>query len=225
MITNWDLINLVGLVLNKEINGASFTQADFTTMINTQSIRLFNYKLGTRLNSRKFGKPEDYKPGTSDDELSPFFRKIDKVAVSGTIDMTAENPADIAYFIPNPFTARGFSKVTSGELGERLNNAITAPTLTDPIIVRSGNFKFDVYPSGILGATVAYYKFPTPALVLLTRNETTLRPEYDSVNSVETEWDDIDKIEICYMILRDAGMNLQRGDVEKYANELVKIPK
>lgn len=224
-MTNWDLIQLISLVLNKDLNGGSLTQTDFNTMINTQSNRLFNYKLGTRLNSRKLGIPEDYKPGTSDDELSPFFVKTDKVAVTGTIDMTSENPADIAYFIPSPFTARGFTKVTSGEIGERLNNAITSPTLSDPIIVRSGHFKFDVYPSGILGATIAYYKFPRPAVVAWTKNETTLRPEYDTVNSVELEWDDIDKIEICYMMLRDAGMNAQRGDIEKYADSLVKIPK
>jgi hypothetical protein len=227
-MNNWDLIRLVNIILRKNINGSSFTMSDYETAINASSLRLFK---------RKLGLPEEYSKGQAvaqqgvgvskeiDAELSVFFRKATKTAVSGTIDMTAENPAFISYMIPNPLTARGFDEVTAGELPDRLMNAITAPTLSDPIVVRGEPNKFDVYPSGILGATVGYLKFPTPAVVRWTRNETTLSPEYDAINSVELEWSDISKVDIAYMILRDAGMSIERRDIEQYANELVKTGK
>jgi len=227
-MTNWDIIKLVNLVLNKDLNGNAFTREDYATSINTQSLRLFK---------RKLGLPEEYQRDAPiaqegvdvskkiDQDLSPFLVPATVSKAGKTIDLSTENPAYIAYFMPVPSGLRGFDEVTLGELPERLKNAITHPTLDDPIVVRSGKNKFDLYPSGILGAEIMYYKYPTPAVVAWTRNSTTLRPEYDTENSVELEWDDINKMDIAYMILRDAGTNIQRRDVEMYANDLVKSGK
>lgn len=227
-MNNWQIIQLVNIILRKNISGGSFDQSDYETAINASSLRLFK---------RKLGLPEEMQPGTAiaqqgvgvskqiDTELSVFFRKVYKAQVAGTIDLTTENPAYIAYFIPDPLTVRGFDEVTAGELSDRLLNPITAPTLSDPIVCRQQGEKFDVYPSGILGATVAYYKYPTPAVIRWTRDSVTLKPIYDTVNSVEMEWSDISKIDLAYMILRDAGMSIERRDIEQYANELVKTGK
>lgn len=214
MITNWDQIKIIGLILNKDVSANAFNRDDYESEIHAQGIRLFNQKLSQVGLTKK-----------QDKDLSPFFHKATKVAVSGTIDMTSENPAYIAYMIPNPMTARGFDEVTAGELADRLLNPITEPTLSDPIVCIGGKNLYDVYPSGILGATVGYYSYPTKPVVRWTRNETTLRPEYDTVNSIETEWDDVNKIEICYMILRDAGLNIERRDVTQVADNIIKTGK
>ena len=227
-MNNWDIIKIVNLVQNKDLNGNALNQEDYESAINTQSLRLFKKKLGL---------PEEYakdqpiaQEGVDvskkiDQDLSPFLRIETATKVENSLDLSSYNPAYIAYFLPVPQGLRGFDEVTLGELPERLGNAITFPTLDDPICVRSGKNKFALYPSGILGATIAYYKYPTPAKVVWTRNTTTLRPEYDMVNSAELEWDDINKMDIAYMILRDAGTSIQRRDIEMYANDLVKSGK
>lgn len=227
-MTNWDIIKLVNLVLNKDLSGNAFTKEDYETSINTQSLRLFK---------RKLGLPEEYQRDSPvaqegvdvskkiDQDLSPFLNSATVTKTGATINLTTQNPAFIASFMPVPQGLRGFDEVTLGELPERLTNSITHPTLDDPIVVRSGKNKFDLYPSGILGATIAYYKYPTPAVVRWTRNSVTLRPEYDLANSVELEWDDINKMDIAYMILRDAGINIQRRDIQQYADNLVKTGK
>jgi hypothetical protein len=227
-MNNWDIISLVNIILRKNINGGSFDENGYETAINASSLRLFK---------RKLGLPEEYTPGTAiaqqgvglskkiDQDLWPFYKVVTKAVVDGLIDLTAENPAYMADFIPNPQTGRSFDEVTSDELGERLTNAITAPTMADPICCRYEQNKYEIYPSGILGARVNYYKYPTPAVVRWTRNSVTLKPEYDAANSVELEWSDINKVDIAYMILRDAGMSVERRDVEQYANELVKTGK
>jgi hypothetical protein len=227
-MTNWDIIKIVNLVQNKDLNGNALNQEDYASAINTHSLRLFK---------RKLGLPEEYSKDQPvsqegvdvskkiDQDLSPFLDTVTVSKVGNTIDLTSYNPAFIASFIPVPQGLRGFDEVTLGEKPDRMINAITHPTLDDPIVVRRGKSKFDLFPSGILGAEVTYYKYPTPAVIAWTRNATTLRPEYDSVNSVELEWDDINKMDIAYMILRDAGVNLQRRDIEVYANDLVKSGK
>lgn len=227
-MTNWDIIKIVNLVQNKDLNGNALNQEDYASAINTHSLRLFK---------RKLGLPEEYSKDQPvsqegvdvskkvDQDLSPFLRVVTKTKTGTDINLTSEDPAYIVYLIPVPQGLRGFDQVTLGELPERLTNAITFPTLDDPICVTGVGKKISLYPSGVLGATVAYYKYPTPAVVAWTRNATTLRPEYDSVNSVELEWNDINKMDIAYMILRDAGVNLQRRDIEVYANDLVKSGK
>jgi hypothetical protein len=213
MISNNDILNIVNVVINRDLNGASLNKDDYEAELNAQSLRLFNSKLPQVGITKKVDK-----------DLSPFFCKVTKVAVRGSIDLTAENPAFIASMIPNPFTARGFDEVTAGELPDRLMNAITEPTLSDPIIVIGGDNRFDVYPSGILGATIMYYKYPSKATVVYTHDPVTLRPIYDP-SSVELEWSDTCKIDLAYMILRDAGMNVNRHDIEQFADSVVKSGK
>jgi len=55
----------------------------------------------------------------------------------------------------------------------------------------------------------------------LSLNPTTLEYTYDSVNSVELEWDDASKLDILHMILVDFGLNVERQDVSQYAMKMV----
>ena len=45
-MTNHDIIKIVNFVLNKDINGNAYSAAEFTSMINAQSLSLFYEKLG-----------------------------------------------------------------------------------------------------------------------------------------------------------------------------------
>mgnify|MGYP001766100663 CR=1 FL=1 len=135
------------------------------------------------------------------------------------------NIAYIASITPVPHTGRSFDILKLSELPERLMNAITAPTEKDPVCLRTGHAKIEIYPATLTGAKIAYYKYPRQAVIAVTRNATTLAPEYDSGNSIELEWDDLNKVEIAYIVLRDAGVNIERQDVQAYADKLIRSGK
>lgn len=191
-------------------------------MINAQSLKLFKTKLGN---------PEEYRGapvgqqgvGYSkkiDRDLNPFM-KYETVAVTdGVLDLTAKDPAFINSITPSPLTARGFDQVSPDELGDRLNNPVTRPTLSDPIIYETGKNLFQVLPQAIPNVKVSYYKYPTSAVISITTNPATLLPEYGAGNT-ELEWGDINKIDIAYLVARDAGLNVERGDVVSVANQIV----
>jgi hypothetical protein len=43
--------------------------------------------------------------------------------------------------------------------------------------------------------------------------------------SVELEWDDPNKIGVLALILQDLGYNIERGDIEQFANKLIQTGK
>ena len=101
-------------------------------------------------------------------------------------------------------------------------SAVVAPTEDDPCLewTTSGTSVL-IYPSTITSIVLKYYKYPTDAVIATTTNSITLLEEYDSANSTELLWEDEQKIEIAYRILRDIGVNMERADVTAYAQNIV----
>ena len=223
-MTNWDIINIVQSVLNKDLNGMAFKISEYQQMINAASLKLFVSKLG--LTSEYQREVPIARQGVAvsqkvDNDLLPFLRSQAISAVGGVVSLTGLGVAYIDTLLPNPHVGRGFDVLSLYELPERLRNAITAPTEEDPIVVRDGLNKLTIYPSTLTGVTMYYYVYPRQAVIAVTRNTTTLAPEYDSGNSIELEWDDANKVEIAYLVLRDAGVNIERQDVLRYAETVI----
>lgn len=221
-MTNWDIIKVVNMLVNREISSMAFSPEEYQTMINAQSLKLFKTKLGN---------PEEYRGTPNAQQGVGFSKKIDRdlnpflvhsrIAVSsGTLNLASVNPAYINSITPDPQMGRGLDEINPDELGDRLNNPITRPTLSDPVIYSSGVNVFTIVPSAITFVYVNYYKYPASASFSITYHPTTLLPLY-SGTCVELEWSDVNKIDIAYFIARDAGLNVGRQDVVSVANQIV----
>jgi hypothetical protein len=224
-MTNHDIIKIVNFVLNKDINGNAFGAAEFTSMINAQSLRLFYDKMGLTQEYQLNAPVARSGVGLSKkltQDLLPFYKTTTKAVVGGMVSMTGLNSEFIISVIPVPVIARGFDEVNADELGNRLSNPITAPSLSDPIMVWTANDTFMVYPATITSVTVHYYETPSIASVAFTTDPVTLLPVY---TGTELAWSDSNKVEIAYRIIRDAGMNIERSDVMQYANQIVQSGK
>lgn len=224
-MTNHDIIKIVNFVLNKDINGNAFGAAEFTSMINAQSLGLFYDKMGLtqeyQLNTPVARSGVGLSKKLTQD-LLPFYKTTTKAVVGGMVSMTGLNSEFIISVIPVPVIARGFDEVNADELGNRLSNPITAPSLSDPIMVWTASDTFMVYPATITSVTVHYYETPAIASVSFTTDPVTLLPVY---TGTELAWSDSNKVEIAYRIIRDAGMNIERSDVMQYANQIVQSGK
>jgi len=224
-MTNYDIIKIVNLAINKDINGNAFSPDEYITMINAHSIRLFMQRLG--LTSEYNGQPVA-REGVSiskvnEMSLLPFQVIETLIPVNGLLDLTGKNIAYIGAVLPTTITGRGFSEIYPYQLGERLGDPITQPTSADPMLMWRTPVSMQIYPATITSISVIYYKYPTSANFTITPNPTTLLPVYTSIQ--ELEWNDSDKVEIAYRIIREAGVNIERGDVVQYSNEVIKTGK
>lgn len=223
-MTNWDIITLVNLVRNKNLSGEDIRTDEFETLINSQSQLLFAEKLGV---------PSQYSPNnpiarngagvsrTINTELRPFLTVENAVVTGGTVNLASKKIGYMLDIRPTTITGRGFDELTPDEVADRQGDAVVAPTLKDPAYYWITNESIAILPSSLASVTLSYYKYPTDAVVATTVNATTLREEYDSVNSTELDWDDEQKIEIAYRILKDVGINMERGDITQYAQQVV----
>jgi hypothetical protein len=106
--------------------------------------------------------------------------------------------------------------VPSDKLASFIDNAIDAPSLTEPIYYEIGsNYKF--YPSTLTSARLSYIKNPQTLKWAFTGSFI-----YDAANSVPVnnaaiEWGDTDVYEIIYRSIGIIGINLKDGDLVRSA--------
>ena len=224
-LTNFDIITLVNLIRNKDLEGEDITASEFQTLINAQSKLLFAEKLGVP-NLYQLNAPIERRGVNVSrkiaGELRPFYVRETVLIVGGAADFSSKSIGYIDAIEPSSISGRGIDELFGDEVADRLGSAVVAPTADDPCMewTSSGDSVL-VYPSTITSIILKYYTFPPDAVVVLTTNATNLREEYDSVNSTELLWDDEQKIEIAYRILRDLGINMERQDVTAYAQNIV----
>lgn len=211
-LTNFDIINIVNLVVNKDINGQAFTTSEYKTSINSQSQLLFRENLGLT---------QEYQPNSpiprnaveasrmNTEELRPFFVRTPLTILGGSATL----PSDLAYLSalnPATISGRGFDELMSSEIADRIGSAVVNPTEDDPCFERiTGGLSIICYPSSITSAVLYYYKYPVDADFTIAPDPTTLLPVYTSIQ--ELEWDDKNKIMIAYRIIKDAGVNLENN--------------
>lgn len=214
-LTNWDILTIVNTVLNKDLEGNAISTSEAETLINAQSQMMFAEKLGLPNEYARNVPLARRGAGVSrkvSQELRPFLKKVNKSVSGGSLSFTE----DIGYLLsvePETISGRGFDIIESDELADRLGSEVVAPSLDDPVLLWETNTTAAIYPTSITNVTVRYYEFPEDAVIATTTNSTTLREEYDSGNSTELDWNDEQKVEIAYRVLRDAGVNIERQDV------------
>lgn len=212
-LTNFDIINIVNFVLNKDLNGNFYSDTEMKSLINAQSQMLFSEYLGVT-QDYQYGRPVGRNAADISrinvEELRPFSKTNVVNVVGGVADLSSYGMAFLRAVIPSTISGRGFDEINPDELADRLGDPVVSPTEDDPVFVRQeGGVKLDIYPSTITSVKVYYYKYPTDANFTITPDVTTLLPTYTSI--AELEWSDKNKILIAYRILKDAGVNLENS--------------
>ena len=215
-MTNWDIITICNQIRNKDLNGEDIRADEWQSLINANSKKLFDKKLGLeseyQLNApiARRGAGVSRKVST---ELLPFFRKETVTVTGGIADFSSKSIGYLLAINPTTITGRGFDELEPDEVADRLGSVVTAPTAKDPCFEWRTKNSILVYPNTISSVTLTYYTYPTSAVVSLTTSPTTLLQSYNSAGSTETGWLDSQLVEIAYMILRDLGVNMERQDI------------
>lgn len=223
-MTNYDIIKIVNLAVNKDINGNAFSPSEYEVMINSHSMGLFMEYLGY---TREYhvnvpiGREGVSKHKINEHALLPFLRVESKSVTGGQLNLSGDNVAYISTVLPATMTGRGFDEVAPYELGDRLGDPVVRPTNDDPIILWRSPVEMLIYPTTISQVVVYYYEYPRKAVVSISTDPVTLLPVYNTSGSTELEWDDLNMKEIAWRIIREAGLNLERGDAVQLADKVI----
>lgn len=224
-MNNGDIITLVNTIRNKSLSGEDFRADEWQSIINFNSKKLFDKKLGFeseyQLNApiARRGASLSRKIST---ELKPFLRRSTVPVVGGVATLSSLTIGYLNAIEPSTIYGRGFDELEPDEVAERNGDSVTAPTVYDPAFTWNSDTAVLIYPSTITSIVVSYYTYPTDAVVAFTTNSTTLLKSYNATSSTETGWRDNQLLEIAQMILRDMGVNMERQDIAMYADNLVK---
>lgn len=152
------------------------------------------------------------------DTLSGFLTES-TVAVASQL---AAKPADLYKTVAIRTTDDNYAVrfVASDRVASYIDNAIDAPTTTEPIYYELGS-NYKVYPNTVTSIKVSYIKTPQTLKWAYTGGLV-----YDAANSVPAnnaalEWGDVDVYEIVYRAIGIIGINLKDGDLMR-ASQLVK---
>lgn len=225
-MNNYDILKLARYIAGARMPGSTLSQEMFGLLLDAAQMK--HYK-------RRIGLPEAYQPGNPTPSVSfDITQKITddlrrfKVEMGDTeaplmvVNGRAQIPANYYYgssflykYVRN-YTIK-YKKVevlNDKQLDERLASTIIYPTLKNPVV----NFQSDylrVFPRQIQYLDFTYLRRPvTPIIKTITLNGVAA---YDEANSVELEWDDINKIDILHIALGDMGIEMKKPEVLQYS--------
>jgi hypothetical protein len=148
------------------------------------------------------------------DTLSGFLTES-TVAVASQL---AAKPADMYKTVAIRTTDDNYAVrfVASDRVASYIDNAIDAPTTTEPIYYELGS-NYKVYPNTLASIKITYIKNPQTLKWAYTGGLI-----YDAANSVPVnnaalEWADVDVYEIIYRTIGIIGINLKDGDLARAA--------
>jgi len=220
-MTNHDIIKIVNLAVNKDMNGNAFSPDEYKTMINAHSRRLFMECLGLTQeyqNGLPISRTAVSISKVNEMKLLPF-HVVEVIAVTGgQLNVTGKDIAFLSAMLPSTLSGRGFDELFDYELPYRLTDPIVAPTLDDPIFVWRSPVEILVYPATVTSVIAYYYTYPDDANFTMTY-DANLLPVYTSIN--ELDWNDTEKTEIAYRMIREAGINIEKADAVGYADKVI----
>jgi hypothetical protein len=167
----------------------------------------------------KIGETKGYEnEGQITDSLLPFRTQANINLTTGSGNM----PADYWHKSRMEVTSTGveIKFVTSEECVRKRNNTITVPSASYPIVeLKDGTFQ--VYPTTISQVTFVYLKRGNiPSIALVTQNMVQV---YDSGNSVELEWNTVDRyLDIIRIILGYLNIPMSNEQILAYTEQKVK---
>lgn len=156
-----------------------------------------------------------------DDALAPFKDSMSFSVLTGLIT----NPADYQDMLAitttvidelNVTRTRPVEVVTDDELAYRLNSQIDAPSLFTPIVVRVDNDNWQLYPKVQHAGVMVYLAVPrTPVYSYTVMSGRVI--VYDSLTSVQLQWNDKDILSIILIALNGLGINLSEPDILQWS--------
>ena len=209
----------------------SLTPTQFSDMLHLASLRHFK---------RKLGLPEEYKPGMPlptqayeiTSRITEDLRRFKVVAGYDTstpivVSKTgkAEYPQD--YYIISTITyqynddknrlTRKVEVLSDLEYQERVSSLNETPDALFPVCNMQSDY-IQFAPRNIGAVSMVYLRTPKPPVYFVNTNKGYY--EYDDVNSVQLEWDEMNQIDIMVLFLSDLGVKLGKADVFNYANQI-----
>ncbi|MEJ7914095.1 MAG: hypothetical protein WKF70_13125 [Chitinophagaceae bacterium] len=198
-------------VLDKEINGYS-TPKEIDQALDRASKATFKQMLPYYAENQSF-----------QDALAPF--KVPHIFTHATSPAgVVVLPVNYVHFLAltvsyydNIFQENKYQNVevvNSDELAERLSSQLKPVTQLKPVIHWIGKRKFQLYPKGVNVGECWYLKSPdAPQYVFTQVGRVTT---YDSVNSVQLEWDELELNNVMFRALQLLGVNLSNDQMIQY---------
>lgn len=229
----WSMDDMVKLL--RDILGR-FSKSDANNrQLSDKSINRLMDGASLKQLKRKMGLPEHYQPGQPlstqgyevtpmiSHDLEPFKRYKgwdDEPALTVGTDGFILLPDDYFYYSSMTHTVDGVKKhfefMPDEEFEKRVGDPLIAPNERNPVAnLQFGHIR--IAPITIQEVSMTYIKRPDKP-VYATKTTNGYR-EYDETNSVELEWDDVNRLDIIYIMLYDLGINMQRGDLVQYAQK------
>jgi len=221
---NGNVISLVNTIRNKDLSGGDFTDLEWSSILTSNSQKLFASLLGIP-NLYQLNAPIERRGANVsrkiDEILRPFYKREIVNVVGGVADFATKDIGYLLGIVPSSISGRMFIELQPDRM-ELLGSSVVAPTAKDPAIEWRDGSSVLVYPSTMTSIVLYYYEFPEDAVVVHTTNSTTLLPVYDTASSTEMGWDKNELVTIAYMCLRDLGINMERSEIVSYADNIVK---
>lgn len=218
---------LVQFICNKNQQGY-ITPANFNDIINSAQFSYLDYL---------FGLVQQYQPGKPIAKVEIGLSQTIRQILSAFIDKPSIITIDVNGLSPYPtdfqrvdamYTVdmKRIKYVQQESLASYLCSRID-PVVSKPIyLIESDGFQF--YPNttfnnvALSSAKLSYVKTPT-TIVWAFNPDANGRPIYDSVNSVDPLWYDLDMEDVVARALKLVGVNLQSAAIGQYATELKQI--
>jgi len=215
------MYKLMFFITNKSQNGY-LTPQQFNLSICQSQISYMNYLLG-EFQQYSPGRPvARVELGMNEilaQRLAPFVDPIYTLTINGS--GVSPYPPNYEQIVAM-FTNTGLQRVRYAEKDKiySLVNSVIDPVATNPIYsIQSDGFQF--YPITLANAKISYVKTP-PEIIWAYIEDDNGRPIYDTGNSVDPLWNDVDCLEIITRALSMVGVNLQSAAVIQYANQITK---
>jgi hypothetical protein len=192
---------------------------------------------------RKVGLPEEYQPGQPrpsqvyaitqriDDDLAPFSVHMGRdgelplvIPATGEALLPADffYPTGLLYKLSNPDGTVDDKEVvllTDKEWNDSVSSQIIMPTKSYPIgNIKNGYIRF--LPKNLHFVDFTYLRKPVVPVYAYTIIDGFI--EYNPTNSIELEWDELNQIDILYILLSDLGIVTAKADIFQIS-EKVKI--
>lgn len=223
-MTLLEIINIINFIVGDRSPDIGFTPKRFGQMLHIASLK--HYK-------RKLGLPEEYQPGMPlPRQAFDITQKITEDMRGFKIELSGNNMLKFyngkaaypdRYYYPSSMSAvredGGMKKVTfvtDQRMDEMMGNYVDIPSYEYPVATFQNDY-IQIAPESITKAKFVYLRLPEkPVYSVKVINGVSV---YDSQNSTQFEWDEVNQIDIMAILLSDLGISLRREDVMQVAEK------
>lgn len=222
-----DIAVTISLILGDRKPELSLEADELTRLLHVSQLKHFK---------RKLGLPEEYQPGqpipkqayeltrTITDDLAPFKVEMGGENQALPIDENGRATMPDAMYYPSimlykyikggEILWREVDILSDQEWKKRISSFLMRPSLRYPICnLRNGYARFS--PNTLKYVDFIYIKTPTEPVYAL--DYTRGFAEYDSANSTELEWNDVNQLDIMALSLQELGVSIQSKDIYSYS--------